>query len=169
MGTSLMDEINDFGLRTDPRNRPDPRVRPDVRQAAEQERIPLGGNRKRLTTVEIPGYHTHWINDNGDRIERALRGGYVFRPKTGARVGTSSELGHSDIGSAMSAIVGTKEDGSPLRAYAMMIKQEYYDADQLVKSEAVRQTEISILEGSITAQDGDRSNRYIPEEGITIE
>ena len=84
-------------------------------------------------------------------------------------MGTGSELGHSDIGSALSTIVGTKEDGSPLRAYAMMIKQEYYDADQLVKNEAVRQTEQAIQAGSITAQDGDNSNKYIPEEGITIE
>ncbi len=168
MSNGILDELNNFH-RTESRDRPDPRVRPDVRQAAEQERVPLGGNRMRLTVDDIPGYHTHWLNDNGDRIERAMRGGYVFLPKAGTRVGTGSELGHSDIGSAMSTIVGTKEDGSPLRAYAMMIKQEYYDADQLVKHEGVKQTEQAIQAGSITAQDGDTSNRYIPEEGITIE
>lgn len=168
MSNPLMDELN-AGHRADPRDRTDARVRPDVRQAADQERVPLGGNTMRLTIEEIPGYHTHWLNDKGNRIERALRGGYIFRPKAGTRVGTGSELGHTDIGSALSQVVGVQENGQPLVAYAMMIKQEWYDADQAVKHRAVAQTETDIREGSITAQDGDNSNQYIPEEGITIE
>lgn len=168
MSNGIMDELNDFH-RTEERDRPDPRRRPDVRQMSDRERVPLGGMRLKLTLPDIPGYHGRYINDVSGRIEQAIQGGYVFMPKAGVKIGTGSELGHTDIGSATSVIVGTQENGHPLRAYAMMIKQEWFDADQAAKSESVRQTEQAIQAGDINAQDGDNSNKYIPEEGITIE
>jgi len=150
-----------------PRERADIRARPDLRQEEQTERVPLGGNRMRLTMEEIPGYHTHILNDVADRIERALRGGYVFRPKAGTRMGDGPELGHTDIGSAVSIVVGKHEDGSPLRGYAMMIKQEWYEEDQRAKQRQILETEAELKRG-LKAQDGDASQMYIPEEGISI-
>jgi hypothetical protein len=168
MSNPILDEL--YAQRTvDARERPDPRVRTDPRVISERERVPLGGNRMRLTLEERPGYHRHWINDVGDRIERAQRGGYTFIPKAGARVGTGPESGHTDLGEVISCVVGKHEDGRPLRAYAMEIKREYYEADQALKGAAIRQTEADIQRGRIQAQDGDNSNRYIPEEGISID
>lgn len=164
----ILDEIHEARL-ADPREREDPRRRIDPREIAENERIPLGGNAQKLTIPEIPGYHTHLINDEGDRLERALRGGYEFIPKAGMKAGSGPEPGHTDLGSVMSKVVGTHPNGQPKRGYWMKIKLEWYNADQIAKLAPVRESEEDIKRGNAPAREGDTSNRYIPEEGINIE
>lgn len=168
MSNPILDELYEANL-IDPRQRDDPRRRVDPRELAAGERIPLGGNNMKLTLPERQGYHRHWINDDGDRIERALRGGYQFIYKDAvSKVGTGPEPGHNDLGAVISKVVGRRDDGSPKRAYAMEIKLEYYNEDQANKHRHVREMQAEISKGQLPAQGQDASNRYIPEEGIRI-
>lgn len=168
MGNNILDELADYNQRQDPRERHDPRRRVDVRKVSENERVPIGSARQQLTTEEREGYHRHWINDVGDRIEKALAGGYTFIPKAGFKAGEGPEQGHTDLGSVVSKIVGTKANGEPLRAYRMEIPIDWYRADQERKHEPTRELMREISRGKVSAQDGDTSHRYIPEEGIDI-
>ncbi len=167
MSNELMDEINGRFL-DDPRERIDPRNRIDIRAVSEAERVPMGGNRLRLTLPKREGYHRRWMNDVLDRLARAKAGGYTHILKTGVKVGTGPESGHTDLGNVVSMVVGTHDDGRPMRAYAMEIRQDWYDADQYKKRAGLRQVEADMQRGEFETQDGDPSNRYIPEEGIKI-
>ena len=102
-----------------------------------RNRVPLGGTRLKLT-ADIPrGYVGRWINDEDNRIYFASQeAGWQFM-KDGKPVGQESEDLNDNLGSYTSQIVGTKEDGSPLRAYLMVIKKEWYEEDQREKLKPV--------------------------------
>ena len=168
-------DMQDFLDEVYPRNevgreRADDRDRMDLREVSEAERVPMGGLRQKLSVPEIPGYHLHWINDVGDRLERAHRGGYTFvEKKAGLRVGEGPEAGHNDLGNAVSQLVGTQENGQPLRAYLMKIRQDWYEQDQYNKLASVREKEAQIKRGHLPVDNvGDSSKRYVSDEGIKI-
>ena len=166
----LLDELGIPGeARFDPRERVDPRDRVDLQEVSEDERIPMGENRLKMTLPKMPGYHMRWFNDVGDRIEKAKQAGYTHILKAGVKVGNGPESGHTDLGSVVSRPVGVQSDGTPLRAYGMKIKEEWYNEDQARKSRAIKETEAQILRGNLPGNEGDTSNRYVPEEGIEIE
>jgi hypothetical protein len=80
---------------------------------------------------EIPGYHVHWINDYPGRVEQAQDGGYEFVDRSEVKMNDRGPTPtDSDLGTRVSMVVGRNEDGTALRAYAMKIKQEWYDEDQ---------------------------------------
>jgi len=110
--------------------------------SAERRRIPMSVPRLRMSTPEIPGFHTHWLNDSRGRLQQALAAGYEFVTAEEAAV-TSSDLAGdpidtgSDLGSRISMPVGMDEYGRPLRAYLMKIREEWYKADQAAHHERV--------------------------------
>ena len=67
----------------------------------------------------------------------------------------------------VSRIVGSHENGSPMSAYLMEIKQEWRDEDVAEKAKAAANIDEQIRGG--TADDGGEfgnEHRYIPDDGI---
>jgi len=80
-------------------------------------------------------------------------------------LGTASDLsGNSDMGSRVSVVVGKNEDGSPLRAYLMKIRNEWFVEDQAVAQERVDAVDQQIKRGRLGSEQekqSDTANRYV--------
>lgn len=139
--------------------------RQEERKAARKERIPLGNARLKLTAPAKDGKVRRWVNDKGGRIQQAQEGEYEFVADDGMQIGDPGTDGNQDLGSRVSRIVGTKEDGRPLSAYLMEIDKEIYDTDQMEKAKKLDEVDSEIRRGSFKQKPTD--NRYIPKEGIT--
>lgn len=133
-------------------------------QADRKERIPLGTPRSKLAVGKREGFQRRWVNDAGGRISNAEEGGYQFVQDGQAK---PQDGGNSDLGTRVSRIVGTKEDGSPLRSYLMEISEEFYQDDQRAKLKAVDEVDAAIRRGSLNEKPDD--NRYVPKHGIKVE
>ena len=133
------------------------RERPQTERA---QRVPLGSARQKLLAGTRPGYVRHWFNDVGGRIPAALQAGYEFVRKDG-------EATTTDMGEAISQVVGTKEGGGGLTAYLMEIREDWYREDQAKKQEAVDAVEATIRRGELIGQVG-QDGRYLPKAGISI-
>lgn len=119
----------------------------------------------KMTVPDIPGYHTHWMNDDQGRIERSLRAGYQFVESDEvvmhdfSLAGDSTKTGNQDMGSRVSMVVGTKEGGAPARAYLMKIKIELWNADQKLQQEVNDNISRALRAGKIGTDGGD--NAYV--------
>jgi len=131
------------------------RYRREPRTESEElreERIPLGGQRLRLELrgydEQLEGYVPRWINDDGDRIIRALEGGYepVFQNGRG-------KVADTDMGSWVCKTVGTARDNSPQRAYALKIREDLYEEDQAAKRRTIEDIEREIKGGDAPGSD----------------
>lgn len=96
-------------------------------------RRPMSTSRRRLETPEIPGHHLHWFKE--DNVPLALDAYYEFVDKNEVSMNqlnvSLSEVSHgTDLGSRVSLIADKSESGSPVRAYLMKIKEEYWLEDQ---------------------------------------
>lgn len=132
------------------------------KQVQRKTRVPLGVPRAKLQAPEIKGFRTRWINDYTGRIEQAIAGGYEHVYEKDLQ----GEAGNTDLGEKVSRIVGRNEDASPLRAFLMKIKEEWYQEDQRAKRKQLDETDAAIRRGKLNEQPDDR--RYIPREGITV-
>ncbi len=132
------------------------------------ERMPLGTIQQKLTTHDIPkGKKARWVNDVGDRVQAALNGGYDFLNDPKVKVGDDVEDGNDNIGSShISKSVGTKEDGSAMTAYLMVIDEKLYNQDQAAKQAELDKVDEAIKGGKFMERPGEK--RYIPKEGIKI-
>lgn len=90
----------------------------------------------------------------------ALQGGYEFVRKDG-------KASTSDMGEAFSQIVGKTEGGTPLRAYLMEIREDWFNEDQATKQESIDATEKQIRRGELVGKVG-QDGVYIPNQGISI-
>jgi hypothetical protein len=88
-----------------------------------------------------------------DNIERAKRAGYEFV--------------RSDNEKEKPQIVGTNDNGTPIRGFLMRIPKEIFDEDQAAKQKEVDKVDEQIRKGSF--QQGAGDNRYIPSTGIKIQ
>ena len=96
-----------------------------------RKRRPLSAPMRKMELPTIPGFHIHWINDYPGRLEQAQDGGYSFVERAEVVMNDRGPTPtDSDLGSRVSMVVGSNADGTALRAYAMKIKQEWYDEDQ---------------------------------------
>lgn len=131
-----------------------------------ETRVPLGAPRLKLKVDEKPGVVRRWINDKDSRLLYAEEGGYRYVERL-TNVGTPDVIpGNTDLGSRTSKVVGTNEDGTPLRAYLMEIDHDDYVKDQEAKEEAILATEDTIRNGNLDGKASD--GRYIPSEGIRM-
>ena len=135
-------------------------------RSGRTKRVPLGAPRFKLKiNEENPNEVYRWMNDADNRLEDAIEGGYRFIER-GVSVGVPDVIpGNTDPGARMSKVVGTKADGSPLRAYAMQIDRGLYEADQAEKEAAIAKGEELIRAGN---PDGAPQGRYIPDGGIRL-
>lgn len=125
----------------------------DSTKRDRKKRVPLGTLRTKLTVAPIDGYVLRWINDVENRILNADAGGYEFvtYEELGDRqIGQNNATPDSrELGTKVSKTVGVTENGTPLVAYLMKIRQEWYDEDQ-----ASKQRNIDSMETGLINQDG---------------
>jgi hypothetical protein len=127
--------------------------------AGRQARIPLGVARQKLAYSRREGYVRRWFNDNRNRLSAAEAAGYTF--VTEERDGRDAKV---------SQVVGVKEDGSPMAAYLMEIRQEFYNEDQAAKERINAQVDEQLLrrtepEGTSPA---DQGRFYQPTDGRSM-
>lgn len=129
-------------------------------QQGRAKRVPLGVQRLKLQASQRPGFVRRWVNDDGARTQMALQGGYEF-------VRLDGQATTTDPGQAVSQIVGKTEGGTPLRAYLMEIREEWYAEDQATKQESIDATEKQIRRGELVGKVG-QDGVYVPSQGISI-
>lgn len=115
----------------------------------------------------IPGYHLHIMNDDRNRIQEALAGGYEFVAPTeieGVSENVTSRNG--DIGdSRVRFLVGTQEKGEPMYAYLMKIRTEWYEEDQAELADRNNKIDAAVRAGKIS---GENPAFYTPRDGIKL-
>jgi hypothetical protein len=72
----------------------------------------------------------------------------------------------TDMGEAVSVVVGTKPDGSPLRSYLCRKPRKFYDDDQKKKQTELDEQLAQLRRGNTKA--GDLQGDYVPSGGIRI-
>ena len=133
--------------------------------AEKRTRIPMSSPRAKLATPDIPGYHSHWFNDTAGRVMQATQGGYEFVSPAEALITMPDLAGSSlgsgtDMGSRVSIVVGKSEDGTPLRAYLMKIRLEWYKEDQQGLQDRNDKIDDAMRQGN-QQTGGDDTNKYV--------
>lgn len=122
-----------------------------------KERVPIGMPEKKWSCPLDDGYHYRVFNDNWmsrpANIQKAKAAGYEFVT--------------SDNDKEKPQIVGTNDNGTPIKGFLMRIPKEIFDEDQSAKQKPVDAVDEQIRKGSF--QQGAGDNRYIPTTGIKIE
>lgn len=127
--------------------------------AAERKRIPMSVPVRKLEVPEIPGFHLHWFVSTPQRLQRALDGGYTFVDEREMKLlntsigGVSTHSGNQDLGSQVSVVSGTNEEGQTERMILMKIPQAWYEEDQKLV-EARNQSVADSLNSGTTGQAG---------------
>lgn len=93
----------------------------------------LSSPHQKLQTPEIPGWHCHWFKE--DNVPMAMEAYYEFVDKDEVHmnqlnVSLDGASRGTDLGSRVSLIADKTESGTPVRAYLMKIKEEYWLEDQ---------------------------------------
>ena len=141
--------------------------RKEAEVEGRKKRVGLGMFKKEMTIpqgITKKGYVPRWINDEGDRLEVAQRGGYEFvydKRDSKAHVGEAVESGNTSIDSRISKIVDkTPRMGGERRAYLMQIKQEFYEEDQKAKMAKVDEIADTIKHGKTGIKKEDKGDFY---------
>ena len=142
------------------------------KELARQERIPLGIRFSKLTVPQRLGFERRWINDKPGRIEAAKLGGWSLVIDLDLKVGNVSENGNSELGHAISRVVGLHAGGNAMKGYLMEIPKEWYNEDQNVKRKKRMEIQESILRGDdrykIQDEKGQNVRGYVPLSGNQI-
>ena len=120
----------------------------------------FGGPRLKLSVRgEIPGFHLYWENDDEGAIEQLLYEGFEFvRPdEVGMQSATMSKaaiVSDTDISNRVSRYVGSKADGSPLRAYLLKCPDDLWAEREASRYEAADERDAAIRAGRVQNPDG---------------
>ena len=121
-----------------------------------KERKPIGQPERKWACPEGDGYQYRVFNDDWmtrpGNIQRALEAGYEF-------VDSKEEKQKPKI-------VGTNDNGTPIKGILMRIPKEIFDEDQAAKQRQVDKVDEQIRAGKFQQGAGDK--RYIPTTGIKI-
>lgn len=143
-----------------------------VEKKGRKDRVPLGILRTKLRADQRDGYNRRWVNDKPGRLDDAVNAGYGFvaDPEDELRVGDGGDVAQiAGVGTVISRVVGTHEDGRPMRAYLMEIEKDLYDGDQEEKGRLLDEKEDSIRRGQDDKGRPGREGRYVPATGIKID
>lgn len=137
-----------------------------------RKRQPMGVMRKKLTLddrtaamLKKKGLVPRVVNDkdHGSRIQEAINGGYDFVTSDGKIIlGDTTKI--EDLNRRVKKLVGTNKDDSPMYAYLMAIRQEFYDEDQAAKEEQNMLVDDAIRGGTPS---GVKPHGVSPENGST--
>lgn len=135
-------------------DRPDP--------VATRERYSFGNAQAKLPVGRTdPNFHYHWANDTPGRVELFTAAGYTFVEKNEVTLTPSVTPRSSDLGDKVSAVVGRNEDGTPLRAYLMKKRRDWFLEDQSKGQERPDMIERMIRSGKVSS-DADDGSFYVP-------
>lgn len=134
------------------RGRYNPRKKGD-----RQDRYMLGGVRQKLVLRgEYPGHVTRVFNDDGSRVQDALRAGWVPILKN-----EQEEFNHDSPVSMdqwMSQVVD-KTTNPPMRGFFMKIKEEFYKEDQAAKQREIDKIDKAIAGGNFDDEQSQQLQR----------
>ena len=114
---------------------------------------------------EIPGYYVRWVSDSPKRkphtLPQLIERGYQFVDRSLTPIGVGIDLNTtSDVGTLVSKVRGTNEDGSPARNYLVAIRKEWREEDRKEFHKKSDKQEDVIRRGGYGLQNAD---------GITID
>lgn len=139
----------------------------DIPRTAVRERGVFNGTTKKLSVMtEIPGYQLRWFNDQDGRIEAAVGRAwwdFVTQEEIALSDGNKVLERNSDVGNKVRMIVGTLDNGTPLYAYLLKIKKEWFEEDQQSSAKQIRDSEKEMVRngGLNTDRIGEK---YLPDE-----
>ena len=107
----------------------------------------------------IEGYYIRWCNDDGRELQWRLQSDYDFVAPEEVGLAAENET-------KVSRVVGVKENGEPLYAYLLKIRQDWRDEDEAEEAKLQASFEKAVKSGQIATAGND--NRYTPERGIKI-
>jgi hypothetical protein len=111
------------------------------------KRTPIQGRNVLTVTGKDPEYHYRIVNDDGDRVQMFIDGGYEIESAVNINVGDKSVGKASSEGSKAQVSVG-----KGIKAFVMKIRKDWFDEDQATKQEAVdnleRTTKQQALDGT---------------------
>jgi len=86
---------------------------------------------KTMDLIKKEGLVPRWVNDtnHGSNIAIYMNNGYDFISQDGYII-VGDSLSTQDAKSRIKVLAGTDKDGSPMYAYLMAIKEEFYKEDQ---------------------------------------
>lgn len=157
--------MSEMGLPS-PAAKDNPSIAPD-KSVTERTRIPMSLPVQKLAVPDIPGYHSHWMRGDAQRINQALRAGYTFVTPDEVQMNDfglangPDDSGNHDMGSRVSHIAGTAADGKAETLYLMKLPLSLWEADQKVLGERQEQVAATIRGEKGFSEGGmDTSNRY---------
>lgn len=117
-----------------------------------ESRVPMSIPQIKLAVRDIPGYRLYWFKE--ENIERAIQAGYenvkrteVFLHRNNV-AGSPGVSGNTDLGTNVSLVMGTFENGHTQRLILMKIRLDWYKDDQLKSI----QKQAAIIEGIFEGQ-----------------
>jgi hypothetical protein len=113
------------------------------------------------SSLDHEKYVYRWINDAPGRIHgKTQEDDWDVVMKTGVKEDSA------DLGNAVSEIVGSKPDGSPLRAYLCRKPRKFYDEDQAEKNRDLDRQLADMKRGR--DRSGASQADYVPHSGISM-
>lgn len=145
------------------------RGRPRKEETAERRRKRGGGYLygRRMGVnpdlIDFNSYAYRWINDEPGRlVAMTQHDDWDFVPNNGGEMKEDA----TDLGDAVSQVVGTLPDGSPKRAYLCRKPKKYYEEDQAEKQAELDAQLEQLRRGA--DRDGALQADYVPQGGISL-
>ncbi len=135
------------------------------REARKAQSVRLGRlPGQKLVAPTRHGYHRHWANDVGSRLDDMQDKGYTFVTPS---VDGDENIRSTDVGTRTSQVVDQKKGGGEITAYLMERPEEWFREDQQEKEKRryAREAQIKrgLDDGQGIGQPG--SNLYNPVKG----
>ena len=141
--------------------------RADEQLPERRKRVDIDMTGKRLAVrndlLDFDKYKYRWINDSDVRLFRLTK---QDDWDVVAQDGETLKSDSTDMGAAVSIAVGTKPDGSAMRAYLCRKLRRFYDDDQKMKQTDLDE-QLSQLRAGKDARGADMGD-YTPSGGIRV-
>lgn len=123
----------------------------------------FGGPRLKMAVQgTIPGHHLYWANDDEGALEQLLYEGFSY--VTQKEVSLSSNIvPDQDLTTRVSRYVGTKADGSPMRAFLLKCPEDIWQERESERYSQADAWDSAIRAGKVQPDSG----RYTP-KGVRI-
>jgi hypothetical protein len=136
----------------------------EQRSEAPRERdASIGGPKLKLKVFgDIPGHKLLWVNDDNAGIEEKLYENWDFvtpQEVNMARKVRSDIVIDQDVANRVSRHVGTKEDGTAMKAYLMKCTEEQWKQLEAMRSEQADKWDEAILRQEVGIEKG---RSYVP-------
>jgi len=150
------------------------RGRAEKEPVRKRNRNKIDGMRQKLHAPEISGYQTRWVNDYTGRIQSLTEhDDYSFVSKSEisdpmgrAEVGDPNVTPELQVGDRVARIVGA-DGGSPVYAYLMKKRKEFFLQDQAEKEKELLEVETQLKRGREDAAMFSHGNVEISRRGAT--